>query len=144
MASPEVPGSDKVTEEPVKNVAEEVKEKATENDADKVTDTATATPTTTPVDETPTTATASTPIKNIIQRLRSKSTSPTRKGNTATTEEKPAEESVEEPPKKPGILSKFSSLLPTGNYSSCPRCNADGTLGDCKVCGWNGGFGGDS
>jgi hypothetical protein len=151
MASPEIPDSDKVTKEGAKDVADGVKGKAKENTVGEVADPATdpatdpAPASPTPMDQPPITiATTTQPIKKIIERLKSKSPSPTPKDVPSASEAKPANEPAEDPAEKTGLLKKICSILPSGNYSACPRCNADGTLGDCKVCGWNGGFGGNS
>jgi hypothetical protein len=47
-------------------------------------------------------------------------------------------------PAVPGILEVLRTKLPKGISDTCPRCGAGGSLGDCKVCGWNGGFGSSS
>jgi hypothetical protein len=47
-------------------------------------------------------------------------------------------------PAVPGILDVLRTKLPKGISDTCPRCGAGGSLGDCKVCGWNGGFGSSS
>lgn len=143
MASPEIPNSDKVGKEGAKDVAAQINGMAKEGIVGEVTDTATALPT--PTEQTPVTITTTgESIKNILEKLKPKSPSPAPKDVTLVAEAKPADETERDPAEKSGLLKKICSILPSGNYSSCPRCNADGTLGDCKVCGWNGGFGGNS
>lgn len=141
MSTPEPDLTDKITPKAETQTASTV--------ADKVADKPIAESDETPADEKPV---EEKPVdkptaKRTATGTLSKSASPAPENEeTASTSTSPQQES---PPttRVGGIIEAIRSKLPElpkGSSDTCPRCGADGCMGDCKLCGWNGGFGSSS